>query len=109
MLIWLTTAAFYRNVDRDRFNTLFSTSQIALLVLSYIGINLTNTYLDFTGPITWAIGYFSIAKIYAMATDRALQRWLAFDVKTGTNGTQALMMPILIEADEPLGDTILKN
>ncbi|NOT66870.1 MAG: CHASE2 domain-containing protein [Methylophilaceae bacterium] len=109
LLIWLTTVAFYRNVDRDRFNTVFSSSQIGLLVLSYIGINITNTYLDFTGPITWAIAYFSIAKIYAMATDRALQRWLAFGIKPGTEGTQALIMPILVESEEALGDAILKK
>jgi CHASE2 domain-containing sensor protein len=109
LLLWLTTAAFYSNMDRDRLNTIFSSSQIGLLVLSYIGINVTNTYLDFTGPITWAIAYFSTAKIYAMATDRALQRWLAFDVKSGEVGLQVLIMPILIESEEPLGDTILKK
>jgi len=109
LLIWLTTAAFYANADRDKFNKIFSFSQIGLLVLSYIGINVTNTYLDFTGPITWAIVYFSIAKIYALATDRALQRWLAFGVKPGEGGTQALIMPILIESEEPLGDAMLKK
>lgn len=109
LMIWLTTAAFYLNVDRDKFNKLFSSSQIGLLVLSYVGINLTNTYLDFTGPITWAVAYFSVAKIYAMATDRALQRWLAFGVKPGNGGTQALIMPILVESQEPLGDALLKK
>lgn len=109
LLIWLTTAAFYRNVDRDRFNTVFSSSQIGLLVLSYIGINITNTYLDFTGPVTWALAYFSIAKIYALATDRALQRWLAFGIQPDENGTQALIMPILVEAEETLGDSLLKK
>ena len=109
LLIWLTTAAFYTSVDRDRLTKVFSSSQIGLLVLSFIGINVTNTYLDFTGPITWAVAYFSVAKIYAMATDRALQRWLAFGVKPGEGGTQALIMPILVESKEPLGDTLLKK
>ena len=109
LLIWLTTAAFYANVDREKFTKLFSASQVGLLVLSYVGINLTNTYLDFTGPITWAVAYFSVAKLYAMATDRALQRWLAFGVKPGEGGTQALIMPIIVESKEPLGDTLLKK
>lgn len=109
LLIWLTTAAFYFNVDRDKLNKTFSFSQIGLLALSYIAINLTNTYLDLTAPITWAIAYFSIAKIYAMATDRALQRWLAFGIKPGAEGTHALIMPIIIEADEPLSDGLLKK
>ena len=57
ILVWLTTAAFFFNMDRDRFNKLFSTSQIGLLALSYIGINMTNYYLDFTAPIIWAVAY----------------------------------------------------
>jgi adenylate cyclase len=109
LFVWLTTAAFYFNMDRDRFTKIFSTSQIGVLVLSYIGINLTHTYLDFTGPITWAVAYFSVAKIYAMATDLALQRYLAFGVKSGENATRALIMPILIESAEPLNDTTLKK
>lgn len=109
LFIWLTTAAFYFNMDREKFTKLFSTSQIGLLVLSYIGINLTHTYLDFTGPITWAVGYFSVAKIYAMATDLALQRYLAFGVKAGEKSTRALMMLILVESAEALNDATLKK
>jgi len=109
LLIWLTTAAFYKKADRDKLNRIFSTSQIGLLVISYIGINITNTYLDFSGPVIWAVAYFSIAKVYAMATDLALQRWLAFGVKTGEGGSQALIMPILVESKEPLGDALLKK
>ncbi len=109
LLVWLTTAAFYFNVDREKLTKVFSFSQISLLALSYIGINITNTYLDFTGPITWAVAFFSIAKIYAMATDRALQRWLAFGIKPGAEGTHALLMPIIIEAEEALSDTLLKK
>ena len=109
LLIWLTTLAFFLNADRDRFNKIFSGSQIGLLVLSYIGINVTNTYLDFTGPITWAVIYFSIAKVYALATDRALQRWLAFGVKKGDGTTHVLMMLIQVDSAEALGDTNMKK
>jgi adenylate cyclase len=109
VMIWLTTLAFYVNVDRDRFNKVFSMSQIGLLALSYIGINITNAYLDFTGPITWAVAYFSIAKVYALATDRALQRWLAYGVTADKDGTHVLIMPILVESSESLGDSLLKK
>ena len=109
LLIWLTTAAFYKEADRDKLNRIFSSSQIGLIVISYIGINVTNTYLDFSGPIVWAVAYFSVAIVYAMATDLALQRWLAFGVKAGEGGSQALIMPILVESTEPLGDTLLKK
>lgn len=109
LLIWLTALAFYRNVDRDKVTTIFSGSQIGLLVLSYLAINVTNTYLDFTGPITWAIIYFSVAKIYALANERAMQRVLANDVESGKRGSAILLMPIVIESKEPLGDGLLKK
>lgn len=109
LLVWLTATAFYRDVDRDRFNGIFSSSQVALLAVSYVGINLTDTYVDLTGPVTWAVGYFSIAKVYALATDRALQRWLAFGVSPGEEGLQAILMPVQIASPEPLGDGTLKK
>ena len=108
MLIWLTAAALYFNADRDKFNKLFSSSQIILLALSFTFINIFNTYFDLTGPVIWAIGYFSIAKIYALATDRALQRGLAFEVRPGS-GIHVLLMPVIVESAEPMGDALLKK
>jgi CHASE2 domain-containing sensor protein len=108
-LIWLTALAFFRNMDRDKLTTVFSSSQISLSPLSYTAINLTNTYLDFTGPITWAVMYFSIAKIYAMANDRAMQRILASDVESGKNGANILLMPIVIESQISFTDSMLKK
>jgi CHASE2 domain-containing sensor protein len=109
ILIWLTALAFFRNMDRDKLTTVFSSSQITLLALSYIAINLTNTYLDFTGPITWAVMYFSVAKIYALANDRAMQRILASDVESGKKGSNILLMPIIIESQYPFTDSMLKK
>jgi hypothetical protein len=109
LLIWLTTLAFYLKVDRDKFNSIFTGSQIGLLVLSYIAINVSNTYLDLTAPILWAVALFGIAKIYALATDRALQRWLAFGVKSDAAEHSVLMMPILVESKEALSDALLKK
>ena len=109
LLIWGTTLAFYFNVDRDKLNTVFTRSQIGLLVLSYLVINFTNSYLDLTAPILWALALFAIAKIYALANDRALQRWLAFGVKSDSDTNAVLMMPILVESQEPLDDTLLKK
>lgn len=108
-LIWLTALAFFRNVDRDKVTTIFSSSQIILITLSYLAINFTNTYLDLTGPIAWAIMYFSVAKIYALANDRAMQRLLANDVESGKKGASILLMPIMFETREPLSDSILKK
>lgn len=109
LLIWLTTTALYMDLDRDKLNRIFSISQLGLLVVSYIGINLTDTYIDLSGPVFWAVMYFSVAKVYALATDRALQRGLAFGGKAGAGGTQVLIMPVLVESVEPLGDKLLKK
>jgi len=109
LLIWATTLAFYFKVDRDKFNSVFTSGQIGLLVLSYLAINFSNTYLDLTAPILWAVALFGIAKIYALATDRALQRWLAFGVKDDAAEHSVLMMPVLVEASEPLSDGLLKK
>jgi adenylate cyclase len=109
LLLWVTTLAFYFKVDRDRFNSIFTGGQIGLLILSYIAINVTNTYLDLTAPILWAVAYFGIAKTYALATDRALQRWLAFGVKSKDENSSVLMMPILVESDITLGSALVKK
>ncbi|MDO8961222.1 MAG: CHASE2 domain-containing protein [Methylophilus sp.] len=109
LLIWATTLAFYFKVDRDKFNSIFTGSQVGLLALSYIGINVSNTYLDLTAPILWAVALFGIAKIYALATDRALQRWLTFGVQANADHSGVLMLAAIIESDEPLGDTAMKK
>lgn len=109
LLVWLTTLAFYFKVDRDRFNGVFTGSQIGLLVLSYLAINLIHTYLDLAAPIFWAVAYFGIAKIYALATDRALQRWLAFGLKADSPEQEILLMPVSIDSDESLGDAVMKR
>jgi len=108
-LIWLTALAFFKNVDRDKLVKVFSSSQIILLAFSFLIINLTNSYLDFAGPITWAVMYFSIAKIYALANDRAMQKMLASEVESGKRGSGVLLMPIAIDSSLSLGDSILKN
>jgi hypothetical protein len=108
LLIWSTTLAFYLKVDREKFNSIFTGGQIGLLVLSYIGINFTNTYLDLTGPILWAVALFGIAKIYALATERALQRWLALGSKHQDQELAVTMLAVIIESREVLGDALMK-
>jgi len=107
MLVWLTAGAFYKNVDRDRFAKGFGFTQTGLLAVSYIGINLTNTYLDLTGPVTWAVAYFSVAKMYALANDRAMQRWLEVSVRPGNQDLQVVLMPLLLESSVPLGEALM--
>lgn len=109
LLIWLTSAAFYRNIERDKFDRLFGMSQLVLLAVSYIGVSFANTYIDLSAPVTLAVAYFSIAKIYALATDRAMQSVLAMEVPSGVEGTRGVVVAVLFESAEPLGDSVLKR
>jgi adenylate cyclase len=73
IIVWATAWAFYRNVRRDRIDPLFGASQFILLGISYATINFTNTYINLTGPVTVGLAYFTVARVYATATSRALE------------------------------------
>jgi CHASE2 domain-containing sensor protein len=74
VILWGTAWGFYRKVEPERFPRIFGLSQIALLGISYLTINLTRLYFNLAGPVTFGVVFFSIAKIYALATARALER-----------------------------------
>ena len=74
IILWGTAFAFYRDVEPDRFARIFAFSQIGLLVISYLTINFTNFYFNLAGPVFIAFVYFSVAKLYAMAAAKALER-----------------------------------
>lgn len=106
LAIWLTAWAFYRNVERERFDKLFTRSQLLLLTVSYIGLNLSDFYIDLTAPVTWAVTCFGVAKIYALANDRAWAHQLNVGM-TGGNGSHVMLAAILLEARTPLGEAVL--
>jgi len=108
VLIWLTMAAVHMDTYRNK-KRIFSFSQVGLLVVSYIGINVTNTYIDLSGPVLWAVTYFSVAETYSVASDLAMQRWLAYGVKVDESELEALVMPILVKSRAPLSDDLLKE
>ena len=74
LLLWGTAWALFRNVEPERFARLFGFSQVGLLALSYVTINFTNFYLNLAGPVLLVFAYFSVAKLYAYATAKALER-----------------------------------
>jgi CHASE2 domain-containing sensor protein len=74
IILWGTAFAFYKDVEPDRFAKIFGFSQIGLLVISYLTINFTTFYFNLAGPVFIAFVYFSVAKLYAMATAKALER-----------------------------------
>ncbi|MDP1636414.1 MAG: CHASE2 domain-containing protein, partial [Gallionellaceae bacterium] len=67
-IVWATAWGFYRDAGRDKIDRLFGLSQIILIGITYASINLTNTYINLTGPVTIGLGYFMLARLYAGAT-----------------------------------------
>jgi CHASE2 domain-containing sensor protein len=73
-IVWATAWGFYRNIGQDKFDRLFGASQFILLAISYASINFTITYINLTGPVTLGLAYFTLARLYAFATGRALEK-----------------------------------
>lgn len=93
IVLWGTAFAFFKDVEADRFAKVFGFSQIGLLALSYLTINFTNFYLNLAGPVFIAFIYFSIAKLYAMATAKALERnVVAQTLREGTSVVATMAM-----------------
>jgi hypothetical protein len=72
-IVGATAWAFYRNAGREKIDRLFGGWQVVLIGVSYASINFTNTYIDLTGPVTVGLAYYPTARIYAVATRRALE------------------------------------
>jgi len=72
--VWATAWGFYRNIGQDKFDRLFGASQFILLAISYASINFTITYINLTGPVTLGLAYFTLARLYAFTTGRALEK-----------------------------------
>jgi len=73
-IVWATAWGFYRNIGQDKFDRLFGASQFILLAISYASINFTTTYINLTGPVTLGLAYFTLARLYAFATSRTLEK-----------------------------------
>jgi CHASE2 domain-containing sensor protein len=72
-IIWLTAWAFYREDGRGNIDTLFSLSQFILIAFSFASINFGDTYINLAGPVMLGIAHFSLARLYARATDKLLE------------------------------------
>lgn len=108
-LVWVTAWAFYTNVGRDKIDRLFGLSQFLLIGISYASINLSNTYINLTGPVALAVAYFTLSRVYASGTYKALELNMVRISQerpgelNGTillirlDGTQNLMVDVVLE------------
>ena len=74
LIVWLTAWGFYRSAGRNKIDRLFGASQFILVGISYASINFTDTYINLTGPVSIGLAYFTVARIYASATGKALEQ-----------------------------------
>ena len=72
-VVWATAWGFYRNTGRDKIDWLFGISQFILMGISYASINFTTTYINLTGPVAIGMAYFTLARLYAIATGKVLE------------------------------------
>lgn len=73
LLVWATAWSFYRHAAPEKLARWFGLSQIALLAISWASINVSHYYINLLGPVSFAIAYFTLAKLYALATRRVLE------------------------------------
>jgi adenylate cyclase len=105
-ILWATAWSFYRRIGREKIDRLFGASQFILVGVSYASINLGDTYINLTGPVTVGIAFFTVARVYAAATDRALERSVVRDTLTRRGNQQAGLLLIRLAG---LGDGPLKK
>jgi CHASE2 domain-containing sensor protein len=73
-VIWATAWGFYRDAGRDKIDLLFGASQFILIAVSYGSINLSNTYINLTGPFTLGLAFFTVSRLYGVATGTLLEK-----------------------------------
>jgi CHASE2 domain-containing sensor protein len=73
-IIWFTAWAFSREEGRGNIDSLFGLSQVIMIAFSFASINFSNTYINLAGPVMLGIAYFTLARLYATATEKALEQ-----------------------------------
>ncbi len=96
-IVWATAWGFYRSTGRDKIDRAFGLSQFILVGISYASINLTTTYINLTGPVTVGVAFFTIARLYATATGRALEQSMVRAAATRSGELQATLLLIRLD------------
>ncbi|MCC2636864.1 MAG: chase2 sensor protein [Moraxellaceae bacterium] len=92
LIIWGTAFAFWRHGASNKLDRVYGLSQFVLLGFSYATVNVGNVYINLTGPVFIGALYFSVARIYAFATARALDNSLVARLDTPGASLRGLML-----------------
>ena len=98
-IIWLTAWAFHREEGRGNIDTLFSLSQLILIAFTFSSINFTDTYINLAGPAMLGIAYFTLARLYARATEKALERNMVSAAVTHKGELQATLLLLRFDSE----------
>jgi len=93
-IIWLTAFAFYREDGRRNIDKLFGLSQVILIGFSFASINFSNTYINLAGPVLMGIAYFTLARLYATVTGKALEQNMVRSAAKRNGDLQGTMLLI---------------
>lgn len=102
LIIWGTAFAFWRHGASTKLDRVYGLSQFVLLGFSYATVNVGNVYINLTGPVFIGALYFSVARIYAFATARALDASLVArtDLKGGALRGLVLVLRFRLDTRE---------
>jgi CHASE2 domain-containing sensor protein len=98
-IIWLTAWAFYREEGRGNIDTLFSLSQLILISFTFASINFSDTYINLAGPAMLGIAYFTLARLYARATEKALEKNMVIAAASSKGELQATLLLLRFDID----------
>lgn len=99
LIIWGTAFAFWRHGASNKLDKFYGLSQFALLGFSYATVNMGNVYINLTGPVFIGALYFSVARIYAFATERALDTSLVSRVDASGAALRGVMLVLRFRLD----------
>ena len=98
IIVWLTAWGFYRDAGRDKIDRVFGLSQVILIAITYASINLTNVYINLTGPVTVGLAFFTLSRLYAMATGKALEQSMVRAATACSGELKATLLLIRLDA-----------
>jgi hypothetical protein len=93
-IVWLTAWAFSREDGRGNVDKLFGFSQFILIGFSFASINFSDTYINLAGPVMLGIIYFTLARLYAKATEDALEKNMVKVAVSRSGDLQATLLLI---------------
>lgn len=99
IIIWFTAYAFHREEGRGNIDTLFSLSQFILIGFSFASINFFDTYINLAGPVMLGIAYFTLASLYAKATEKFLEQNMVREAKGLSGDLQGTVLLVRFDGN----------